>query len=392
MKPVRRTALGLAAAAAAWALWAGAAGAQTTIWAVGDGGVKEPTDDAVAARIESEGPFERLLYLGDVYETGTASDFANHYHPSFGRFKERTSPTPGNHEWGNRARGYDPYWGGLAPRQPGGGHYYSFDLGGWHVVSLNSEESIGAGSAQVRWLKRDLAGYNGTCTIAFIHRPRYSAGAYKGAGGGLEPAWATLAGRAVAFLSGHDHNYQRLKPNRGMTQLIVGTGGRHLYAVNESDSLLVASDEDTHGAMRVVLEPGRLEHTFIASDGARGDRGSIPCRPHTGIPKPNVSIFRPSPVTYSRGPRSFAGFAQNADAPVRLTLVRRRGDRCRRFDGAAFRASSCKTSRSFDASGMAPWRFRMPGGGRLTSGGYRLTARVAGAGGKTSQTVRFRVR
>ncbi len=124
------------------------------VWAVGDGGVAGPADDRLAARVAREG-IDRLLYLGDVYETGTATDYAENYAPSWGRFKGITSPTPGNHEWDNRAEGYDRYWGSLAPRNRGG-HYYSFNIGGWHFVSLNSHEHSGPGSAQAAWLRRDL--------------------------------------------------------------------------------------------------------------------------------------------------------------------------------------------------------------------------------------------
>ncbi|MDQ3647052.1 MAG: hypothetical protein M3433_00415 [Actinomycetota bacterium] len=142
--------------ALAVALTAPAAGA-VTVWAVGDGGVAGPEDDQLAARMETE-PVDRFIYLGDVYETGTAGEFATQYHPSFGRFKAKSSPTIGNHEWANRAVGYDPYWGALAPQQAGGGHYYSFDFGGWHFISLSTEEPGGAGSAQLAWLRGDLTG------------------------------------------------------------------------------------------------------------------------------------------------------------------------------------------------------------------------------------------
>ena len=102
----------------------------------------------MAARVQQLG-IDRLFYLGDVYESGTAAEFANNYHPSWGRFKAITSPTPGNHEWDNRAQGYDPYWGALAP-QNGGGHYYSYNLAGWHVVSLNSPRGLRLGLAAGR--------------------------------------------------------------------------------------------------------------------------------------------------------------------------------------------------------------------------------------------------
>lgn len=226
---------------------AGAAEA-ATVWAVGDGGVREKTDDAVAARIEAEGAFKRLLYLGDVYETGTASEFATNYASSFGRFKSRTRPTPGNHEWPNRATGYDPYWGSLGV--PNGRHYYSFDVKRWHFVSLNSEEDIGPGSAQLEWLRDDLRAQSGTCTMAFMHQPRYSAGEH-GDNEALDAAWDALTGRAEALLSGHDHHYQRHKRRNGTAQFVVGTGGRYLRGVNDSYPRLAAFDDDHFGALRL---------------------------------------------------------------------------------------------------------------------------------------------
>ena len=207
------------------------------MWAVGDGAVATSGDDQVAARIEREG-LDHFLYLGDVYDTGTAQEYATRYDPSYGRFKAISSPTPGNHEWANRATGYDPYWGALAP-QNGGGHWYSLDLGGWHLVSLSSQEPADEGSAQLAWLRRDLAAHPGRCTIAFWHKPRYSAGRH-GDNAATEGAWAALSGHAVAVLSGHDHDYQRLAPNRGIVQFVVGTGGAPSYPVNTSDPRLRA--------------------------------------------------------------------------------------------------------------------------------------------------------
>ena len=254
-----------------------AAGSATRVWAVGDGGVTGPTDDALAARVAREG-IDRLLYLGDVYETGTPEEYRTLYHPSWGRFKRITHPTPGNHEWGNRSVGYDPYWGKRAPRHRGG-HYYSFNIGRWHFVSLNSHEDSGPRSSQAAWLTRDLKRYRGTCTIAFHHRARYTAGPH-GDAPDLEPLYKRLAGRAVALLSGHDHNYQRLRPRRGITQFIVGSGGRELERVDTSDRRLAAFDFRSHGALRMELRHGLLRYRFVRTNGTSRDVGSRRCRPH----------------------------------------------------------------------------------------------------------------
>ncbi len=253
--------------------------AATRVWAVGDGGVAGPGDDRLAGRVGSWG-IDRLLYLGDVYENGSAREFRERYHPGWGRFKSITRPTLGNHEWEARARGYARYWGARA-RGPRGAYYYSFDIGGWHFVSLNSHEDSSPGSTQVAWLRRDLARHRGNCTIAFWHRPRYSAGVYRNddSAADVEPFWRALRGRAVAVLNGHDHNYQRFKRRRGITQFIVGAGGRMpLHDVRESDPRLAAADDSRLGALRLDLGRSRLRYEYRTVDGERVDSGRLRCR------------------------------------------------------------------------------------------------------------------
>ena len=384
------TRAGLALALAA-TLAAPASGRAETVWAVGDGGVPTPHDDAVAARIESAGPFDRLLYLGDVYETGTADEFQRNYHPSFGRFKERTSPIPGNHEWENRATGYDPYWGARAPTT-GGGHWYSFGLGAWHVVALNTEEDLSAGSRQLAWLRRDLANHTGTCTVAMFHKPRYSASLERGDNRGLEALWRELAGRAVIALSGHEHNYQRFAPERGVVQLIAGTGGRHRYELT-ADPRLAFGTDDHFGALRLELTAGTASFAFVTSEGATLDSGAIECSPHSTAPAPFVTISRPrSGRAYSRRLRSFTGTSRAIEGPVRITLLRRSRGRCRWFDGVRFRGASCATRRSVAAPGSIRWRYSLRSGRRLPRGVYRLVVSGRSADGRAaSRAMSFRI-
>ena len=281
---MKKTALGLAAVLATLALHASAAfGA--TVWAVGDGGDSFPEDDKVAAMIRSQGPFDRFLYLGDIYETGTAQEWANYYHPSFGQFREITSPTMGNHENPNALTGYDPYFGSQAPKTDGN-RWYSFDLAGWHIISLNSQEPSTPDSPQVQWLRQDLARYPGTCTIAFWHRPRYSA-ALGGGDPGLDPFWAELSGKAAVALVGHHHNYQRLIPVRGITEFVVGTGGHFFHSIDYSYARLVAGQDTSYGALRMNLSYGRMDYGFVRTDGSVFDPGSMNCTPHTATPPPN---------------------------------------------------------------------------------------------------------
>ena len=141
------------------------------VWAVGDGA--NGTDDARAvAHLMSAKPFDRMLYLGDVYPDGTREDFERNYRSVYGHMDEKTSPTPGNHEWHYREDGYEPYWRDAHGRaiKP----WYSFKLAGWEFLSLNSEAPVSPGSPQHRWLLRELS-EPGNCRIAFWHSPRFSA-------------------------------------------------------------------------------------------------------------------------------------------------------------------------------------------------------------------------
>jgi len=387
-KPRRLLLLLLLAMALTGALASAASAAgEAGVWAVGDGAVAGTEDDALAARVQAAG-VDRLLYLGDVYERGTASDYRLNYDPSWGRFRAITSPTPGNHEWSNRAEGYDPYWGARAPRG-NGGHWYSFDYAGWHFVSLNSEGDTSAGSRQVAWLRADLARYPGSCTIAYWHRPRYSAGGHPDAPE-VQPFWDVLTGRAAIVLNGHDHDYQRFNPVRGITQLVVGSGGRRaLDPVNRGDARLAFADDTHLAALRLRLAARKATYDLIDSDGIRRDRGSVGCRSHTA---PRIRILSPRPGRrYRRGTRSFRGVATGARAPVRLTLLRRARRRgpCQVLTPRRLAASSCRSRRSIRVAGLSRWSYRVRG---LPRGYYRATVRVSGPSRGASDTVRFAIR
>ena len=413
-----------------------AAAIAETFWAVGDGATATGPaggleDDMLGDFIAAEPPFDRFLYLGDVYQTGTAFEFSSNYDSAFGAFRDITSPTPGDNEWPNVATGYDPYWGTLAPRTSSGGRYYSFDVGGWHVISLNSNESASATSAQLGWLRDDLARaeYDGTCTIAIIHEPRYFASeATSPDRYGIEPLWAALEGHAVAVLSGHIHNYQRLVPEGGITQFVVGTGGRQNRALDADPAGQVAAGSTRTGALRLDLDPGVAEYDFFGLDGRTTlDSGTLACRPHASTPAPpppaspkppapppppppppaaspapapapaaaEAPVFRspvaaPSSIATTtpavrislRGParassrRGFTvtGRSQGARRAIRLSLIRRVGRRCEAFGGRRFRRSSCRARAVLVASGRESfrYRFRRP----LPRGTYLLSARA----------------
>ena len=248
---------------------------RAVVWAVGDGADGGGAARRVAARIGEE-PLDRFLYLGDVYESGTAKEFRRNYAPVYGRFARFTSPTPGNHEWPLHREGYDRYWRDVNGRpQP---DHYSLRLGGWQVLSLNSEAPHGPRSRQVRWLRRQVAG-PGTCRLAFWHSPRYSAGTVHGDRPDLEPFWEALRGRASLIVTGHDHNMQRLRPRDGITQLISGAGGHGHYSLNRADERLAFGNDTDYGALRLELRPGAATFRFVALDGRVLDSGRVACRP-----------------------------------------------------------------------------------------------------------------
>jgi hypothetical protein len=228
--------------------------------------------------------------LGDLaYENGTPQEFASCYEPSWGRFKARTRPIPGNHEYHTPgAAGYFGYWGATAG--PPGLGYYSYDLGAWHVIALNSncaDVSCAPGSPQEQWLRADLAAHRTTCTVAYWHHPRFSTGQV-GSNSNLQAFWQVLydAG-AELVLAGHAHNYQRWAPlnaaraidrPRGLRQIVVGTGGRVFHPVRPQVPEQEAVNDDTFGVLRLTLKASGYDWQFVPVAGRTfTDSGSGSC-------------------------------------------------------------------------------------------------------------------
>jgi hypothetical protein len=230
-----------------------------------------------------------VLVLGDVqYECGEASDFTSFYSPSWGRpgVKERTRPSIGNHEYrtstdpahpcfGNPAgaQAYFDYFGAAAGEIGKG--YYSFNLGAWHLIALNSNCSqaggCGVGSPQEKWLRADLAAHPTKCTLAYWHAPLYSSGgrattAVKALYQALYDANADL------ILTGHDHTYERFLPQdantqvdlaRGIRQFVVGTGGRNLTSWGTIAANSEVRNNTTFGVLKVTLHPTSYDWVFV---------------------------------------------------------------------------------------------------------------------------------
>ncbi len=175
---------------------------------------------------------------------------------------------------GPRSEGYRPYWReqkGVA----GVPNYYAFSASGWRILSLNSEAPHGTGSTQLRWLRRELG--PGNCRIAFVHKPRWSAGP-RGNEPQMAPIWNALRGKARLFLSGHDHNSQRFRRQGGLIQLIAGGGGTaRRYPVDETRAGLIWSNENDLAALRVRLRPGLARFAFVGAEGDVLSRGRVGC-------------------------------------------------------------------------------------------------------------------
>jgi 3',5'-cyclic AMP phosphodiesterase CpdA len=251
-----------------------AAPARAEVWAVGDADTTRG-GRRVAATVRAARP-DLLLYLGDVYETGTATEFRTRYDPLYGALARRTLPTPGNHEWGNRDTGYRPYWRARQGRPIPDRQQRR--IGGWEILSLNSQAPSGPGSAQLAWLRR-AAGEPGTCRIAIWHRPRWSSG-WHGDQRDLDPLWRALRGRARLVLSGHDHDLQRFADRDGLRQLVAGAGGRpNVPLPRRSKARVRYVNRFEPGAARLRLAPGTATIDLVAAGGRVLDRSRVTCRP-----------------------------------------------------------------------------------------------------------------
>jgi len=244
------------------------------------------------AQILEELGMDAVLMAGDgAYPDGTLADYMSHYEPTWGAFKAVTYPVPGNHEYHVAdAAGYFDYFGARAGTRGKG--WYSFDLGAWHVIGLNtgrgcSPVKCAAGSEQYEWLRADLAAHRNRCTLAFWHFPRWSRGFYRGSEA-VAPLWNLLydEGADLVF-SGHDHDYQRFAAldklgqpdrDRGIRSFVVGTGGNVAYAVDAPNGVLETSESGTRGILAVTLHADGYDWKFIPEAGKTfTDSGSGSC-------------------------------------------------------------------------------------------------------------------
>lgn len=247
-----------------------------------------PGDEATADLLD--GLPGTIAALGDLaYQSGSSLEFLLCYGPTWGRHRARTRPAVGNHEYeSSGARHYYDYFGSAAG--PRGQGWYSYELGAWHVVVLNSNcGEVGGcneGSPQERWLRADLASHPSRCTVAYMHHPRFSSGRH-GNTASMEPFWRALYdGGADLVLVGHDHHYERFAPQdptgradpeRGLREFLVGTGGIFFYPLGSPRPNSEYRNNDTWGVLELTLHPDRYDWRFVGAGRANSDRGSDRC-------------------------------------------------------------------------------------------------------------------
>jgi len=238
-----------------------------------------------------------VFAAGDLaYDRGTAEEFHKCYDATWGKFKDRTRPAPGNHEYYSQGgKVYFEYWGERAG--PAGKGYYSYELGNWHVVVLNTNcaapgvGGCGASSEQEKWLREDLAAHPKSCIVAYGHHALYSSGVFKthAIHPELRELWRDLyAVHADLMLAGHEHSYERFSPQdpdgnldaeHGIREIVVGTGGKSHDPLGTPLPNSEVRNSDSFGVLKLALSPTKYTWEFIPVNGEEGfhDSGSGTC-------------------------------------------------------------------------------------------------------------------
>lgn len=233
-----------------------------------------------------------VFTVGDhAYPSGTSKEFRDCYDASWGRHKARTRPAPGNHDYITaKAKGYYDYFGDSAGPDRRG--YYSFKLGAWHVVSLNSFIAADRGSPQIEWLRKDLKDNRATCTLAYWHIPVFSSGPHGSdvrTSAHMLEAWRVLYEfGADVVINGHDHDYERFAPQdpkgkadpRGVREFVVGTGGAGMYDFRQIRANSEVRSSRSYGVLKLVLSATDYNWDFVSGAGEPfQDRGTSTCVP-----------------------------------------------------------------------------------------------------------------
>jgi alkaline phosphatase len=263
----------------------GAPGPPVTL--VGAGDIGNCKSQAVAQTADLVEQIPGIVFTtGDnAYPHGSAADFRDCYTPFWGRFRSRTRPSPGNHEYMTAgAAPYYEYFGANAG--PSGLGYYAFSAGSWRVIALNSEVMVGPGSAQLEWLRDELNENRSRCTMAYWHKPLFTSGP-NGPNRDMREIWRVLYEfDADLVINGHDHLYERFAPQdpdgrgdsaRGIRQITVGTGGGDLYSPVMSAANTEANGH-SFGVLKLTLADTGYQWEFVPVPGsAFTDRGLGQC-------------------------------------------------------------------------------------------------------------------
>ena len=242
---------------------------------------------ANTASVVTELDPDLVLTLGDAqYPSGSLADFEAEYARTWGRFVDITRPAVGNHEYETEdAQGYFDYFGTRASPDTDG--YYSYDVGAWHLVALNTNDACGFvacddDSAQQQWFAADLADTDRSCVLAYMHHPRWSTGEHLDIEA-VDALWRTaVEGGVDVVLAGHDHNYERFAPldadgeqgASGTVEFVVGTGGAELrpFAEPPRDET-AARFADAYGVLELELGRSSYSWRFLGTEGQERDRG-----------------------------------------------------------------------------------------------------------------------
>ena len=269
----------------------GSAATEAALVGAGDIALCRGSHDEATADLLDHIPGAVFTAGDNAYEDGSTKDYGNCFQPSWGRHRDRIRPAPGNHEYHTAgARAYFTYFGAAAGDPTKG--YYSYNLGAWHIVVLNSNcDSIGgcgSDSAQVRWLRDDLSASPTRCTLAYWHHAYYTSGEHHKPATWMHPLVETLYnGGADVIVAAHNHNYERFAPQtpdavrddaRGIRGFVVGTGGAILNGFGNPKPNSEVRNADTYGVIRFTLNPQTYDWEFVPEKGQIfRDSGSGTC-------------------------------------------------------------------------------------------------------------------
>ncbi|HEV7187920.1 MAG TPA: metallophosphoesterase, partial [Blastococcus sp.] len=294
---------------------------------------------------------DAVLPLGDTqYDTASAAAYSQMYDPSWGQVKSISHPVVGNHEYSSAgAAPYFNYFGSAAGSQSSG--YYSWNLGAWHLIALNSEcnsapnAGCAAGSTQEQWLRSDLAANAGKCILAYWHEPRFSSG-NGGSNSIFQPFWQDLYdAHADVILNGHTHAYERFAPQSptgtgdaaGPREFVVGTGGVNLYGFSAALPNEQVRQNSTFGVMKMVLHPTSYDWQFVPTAGSSfTDSGTTDCHAAAPAAPAAPTGLAAGAVTSSQVPLSWTASAGSGVAGYRVY----RGSSTTPLNGALVTATS----------------------------------------------------